>query len=502
MPRKKKEDTLPDGIGSENENAAENKESEGDPNDAPGENPIAECAREAEERAGESPESPAGDGFEESLRDEAEEEVATEAERMAENPVAEDTREAEVGAAEDFRDAESAAETGKTAKLGADAENGRDPKTTEDAEANVSDDDAMPSGDAIRDDSPPDVEETPSDSETPLPDVEETPSPRGDAETPPDAKDTALVSSANPPAPKRRQKIAPARKRTISDLDLNALDKDLSEEQMREWNALYASYRAKSVLTGTIAGADEIPFDVRNLETGETERRKMISLIVINYRVKVLIPESEVFMPGEERPSHVLRNAVGAETDYVVMEIDREGECAIASRRLALAAKRHFFAKGEHREGERMRCRVVAVGAKQCTVECNGFDIRLTQRDLSYAAMADLREKYRPGRELPCLLKSYDRKEGKLEISVKEVNPNPFSGADTRHPIGNRRQAVISGKYGGGVFCTLPDDTVCLCLYSAGHSDADFAPGDSVIIAIRQYDFARKLIYGRILAKW
>jgi hypothetical protein len=77
-----------------------------------------------------------------------------------------------------------------------------------------------------------------------------------------------------------------------------------------------------------------------------------------------------------------------------------------------------------------------------------------------------------------------------------------FSKADIRHPIGSRRQAVISGKYGGGVFCTLPDDTVCLCLYSAGHADADFRNGDSVIIVIRQYDYARQLIYGRILSKW
>jgi ribosomal protein S1 len=317
-----------------------------------------------------------------------------------------------------------------------------------------------------------------------------------------DAEIAVLDPFAKPPVPKSRQIPGPARRKTISDLDLNALDGKLSEEEQREWNALYASYRAKSVLTGTIVGADETSFDVRNRETGETERRKMISLIVIEYRVKVLIPESEVWMPGEERPGHVLRNTVGARTEYVVMEIDREGECAVASRRLALAVKRHFFAKGEHREGELMRCRVMAVGAKQCTVECNGFDIRLTQRDLSYTAVADLREKYRPGRELPCLLKAYDRKEGRLEISVKEVNPNPFSGADKRHPIGSRRQAVISGKYGGGVFCTLPDDTVCLCLYSAGHADADFAAGDSVIVVIRQYDYARQLIYGRILAKW
>lgn len=61
---------------------------------------------------------------------------------------------------------------------------------------------------------------------------------------------------------------------------------------------------------------------------------------------------------------------------------------------------------------------------------------------------------------------------------------------------------VISGKYGGGVFCTLSDETVCLCHYSTLHSDLDFHVGDTVILAIKQFDYERSLIYGRILSKW
>ena len=101
-----------------------------------------------------------------------------------------------------------------------------------------------------------------------------------------------------------------------------------------------------------------------------------------------------------------------------------------------------------------------------------------------------------------CVLKEYDRQEGQFWVSVKETVDNPFFGALRRHPIGSRRQAVISGKYGGGVFCTLPDETVCLCLYSTRHSDLDFHVGDTVILAIKQFDYDRCLIYGRILSKW
>lgn len=51
-------------------------------------------------------------------------------------------------------------------------------------------------------------------------------------------------------------------------LDLTELDKDLSEEQRKEWNAIYASYRSRSVLTGRVAGMDitSVTLKIKRLE--------------------------------------------------------------------------------------------------------------------------------------------------------------------------------------------------------------------------------------------
>lgn len=293
-------------------------------------------------------------------------------------------------------------------------------------------------------------------------------------------------------------------KPTLLSLDLNKLDQELTEEEREEWNAIYASYRSKSLLTGWIMGIDEHSFTVRSRETGKTERRRMLCAVIIQYRVKVLIPEAEMWLPGQERPPYVLRNMSGAEIDYTILDVDREGGVAIGSRRIAALARQHFFdaARGGHEPGEKLNCRVLSVGPKRCLVECGGRDLSLSQRDLTYTATPDLRERYHPGQTLKCILKEYDRQTSQLWISVKETMENPFSGAVKRHPIGSRRQAVISGKYGGGVFCTLPDETVCLCLYSTRHSDSDFHIGDTVILAIKQFDYDRHLVYGRILSKW
>lgn len=349
-------------------------------------------------------------------------------------------------------------------------------------------------------------------------DTGEAPSPAGDEpleapdparmEDPPQTDEEEETEPAAPepePSTRRRAAREPSAPRpSFFQTNFRELDRDLSPEQMQEWNSIYASYRSKSVLTGTVVGVDDNRFEVTNPQTGLPERRTVRSLVIIGYRIKVLIPESEVWAPGEERPDYVMRGMVGAKIDYVVMQVDREGECAIASRRLALVKQRRHFAslRRGHEPGAQLKCNLLVVGPRRVLAECGGYDVSLSQRDLSWTAIADLRNEYRPGQELPCRLKEYNSREEKLSISVRDATPNPFIGAENRHPIGSRRQAVISGKYAGGVFCRLPDDVTVLCLYSNLLGDNEFFPGDSVLIHITQYDYNRQLIYGRIISKW
>ena len=126
---------------------------------------------------------------------------------------------------------------------------------------------------------------------------------------------------------------------------------------------------------------------------------------------------------------------------------------------------------------------------------------RQPQRDMSYAAIPDLREQYHPGDELTCVVKQFDRKAGTVEISVKETVPNPFDEASLRHPVGCRRRASIAGKYAGGVFCNLPDGAVVMCRYSFHYEDSDFKIGDTVMVVIQRYDEGKKQIFGKIVGR-
>jgi ribosomal protein S1 len=224
----------------------------------------------------------------------------------------------------------------------------------------------------------------------------------------------------------------------------------------------------------------------------------------MDFRVKVIIPYTEVWHESTgNMPSHVIWNMVGAKVDYVITNVDRVGDCALASRRMALGFKRNRFMSDRrgHKPGEILDCNIMLVGPKMMIAECNGFDLRLSQRDVSYTAVLDLRKEYKPGQEEKARLTKFDEENSSIAVSIKETNPNPFDGADQRHHVGCSRTAVITGKYGGGVFCRLSDDTNVLCNYSPGYFDEEFYIGEEVIITIRYFDFGKKQIFGRIRSK-
>ena len=351
------------------------------------------------------------------------------------------------------------------------APDGDSPMDAPDGEPPVDVPEPGPTGDTPMEDAPPAVAD-----DAPMPE----PTPDGDA----------------PPAPPLTDR------QSFFALDFRELDRGLSQEERQAWNSIYASFRGHSALSGTVIGADPHSMNVRNRETGQVERRTMYCVVVLVYRVPVYIPATEMWM-GETRPDYVLQNMMGASIDFIITKVDREGGYAIASRRQAARAQRYFFA---HRpdlcaEGSRVKCRLLAVGPRRCLAECYGHDIDLTQRELSYTAIADLRTEYHPGDELDCIVKSYDAARRDLLISVKETETNPFEGAEQRHPVGSRRYAVIAGKYGGGVFCNLPDGTVCMCNYSYQHEDSDFQSGDHVTLVVQRFERDKRQMYGKIMSK-
>lgn len=286
--------------------------------------------------------------------------------------------------------------------------------------------------------------------------------------------------------------------------DFWGVDKGLSPQQRQEWSAIYASYRGQSVLRGLVVGVDPMMMWAKDRRTGEHIELATFGVTISSCCARIIIPQEEMWFSEDERPDFALRNLYGATLDFVVTQVDRDGSFVVASRRKALKARRrHFTRSSLNREGARTECDLLITGPNSCTVTCHGYDILLSQRELSYPAVPDLRQAFRDKKNpLPCIVKGFNAETGQLMISVKEAGPNPFDGAEFRHPLGSRRQGKIAGKYGGGVFVTLPDDVTVMCNYAFQYEDTDFELEDQVLVIINRYSYEKKQIYGKIIAKF
>ena len=82
-------------------------------------------------------------------------------------------------------------------------------------------------------------------------------------------------------AAKEESESSEPEKKSFYDLDFRALDQDLSPEQRQEWNTIYASFRSRSVMRGTIIGVDPHSMTVRSAQTGQTETKRMYCAVIV-----------------------------------------------------------------------------------------------------------------------------------------------------------------------------------------------------------------------------
>ena len=264
-------------------------------------------------------------------------------------------------------------------------------------------------------------------------------------------------------------------------------------------NTVAAGYATKNYTvteTKTIGQLDRN--DMSYVPATTIKNGRTLSLANVEWQVTGTDLVGEALMPSQYQAvaTYSAKASYQAATGYV--------NRAQASRRQASRSQRRFFAAREdlHAVGSRITCRMLAVGPRRCLVDCYGYDLDMTQKEIRYAAIPDLRTEFHPGSEIDCIVKEYHPRTGELIVSAKETEVNPFFGAEERHPVGSRRFAMISGKYGGGVFCNLPDGVTCMCNYSYQHEDADFMVGEHVMLMVQRYDQEKLQMYGKIMSKW
>ena len=114
-------------------------------------------------------------------------------------------------------------------------------------------------------------------------------------------------------------------------------------------------------------------------------------MIIISYRIKVIIPETEMFLISVPEGGYVLHSMCGAKLDYVITYVDRENNFAVASRKIALE-KMQKASNRRNISDRIIDADVVSVGRNVCLLNYGGYDVLLRQRDINYTMVSDIRE--------------------------------------------------------------------------------------------------------------
>lgn len=267
-----------------------------------------------------------------------------------------------------------------------------------------------------------------------------------------------------------------------------SLIKELQQQQQQYWIDIYESRQTQKILKGKINAVEQ---------HGEE-----LCSCVFYGDAKILIPSKVFNMEPEPKTDEekAIRKrkmfaAIGADIEFCVIEISREENLAIASRKKAMEIRQKEIEK--LKEGQKTKCRVMAVGKYAAIVEAHGVEKRLLPKDISWGLVDDLRDIVAVGDELDCIVKNIDPQTPNISISIKETMPNPYLLVDKKYIQDSEYLGTVSLVRENGVFVNLEPGVDALCPHP-GWPGLRLNVGDKVVLKIRKIDGEKKKIRAHI----
>lgn len=252
------------------------------------------------------------------------------------------------------------------------------------------------------------------------------------------------------------------------------------------WQNINSSKEKSKILKGNIIA----------IET-EKMKEQNINCAIVDFKgVKILIPATEMIQDGKN-DKKVLRNMMGAEINFIVIETDKVGEKAIASRTKAMERIKEINLK-KLEVGDKIYSKVIGIWKKYIRVECVGIDFVIKAQDLQYGFVEDVSKLYKINEQIKVLIKSIDLEEKKIKISIKDLLEDPFKNIRKDFTEGGEYLASITGYADNGIFANITQgvDTVCTL---PTWLDRPPLPGDKVIIKIYKIIPERRKIYSSLV---
>lgn len=255
-------------------------------------------------------------------------------------------------------------------------------------------------------------------------------------------------------------------------------------------NEILRSKEEKRILTAKISGIEDEYYKYKN---------EYIPCAVLWYNdVKILIPSTHLGIKNMNKS--MIRGMLGAEIDFIVIEIDTNSNIAIASRKDAMQL-RSEIELSKLSINDIVKVRILAVGVKHIIVELYGKEVIIKAANLKHTFILNCKDYYYPGDYLKVRVKNIDIINDIYELSSKDFEHNPFS--DIRKYItenGEYTGKVIAfPKLNSGIVVQLDNSNVtCLARVPARFNKYPHYL-DNVLVKITEIKEDKKFIYAYLM---
>jgi small subunit ribosomal protein S1 len=167
----------------------------------------------------------------------------------------------------------------------------------------------------------------------------------------------------------------------------------------------------------------------------------------------------EAFLPGSQvdvRPVPNLDDMIGRNLEVKILTVNWFKKNIVVSRRLLLEeqlakARREAFAK--IKVGETIEGTVKTITDFGAFVDIGGLDALIHLHDLAWNKIVHPKEIVNVGDKVNVKVLSADEATGRVTVGLKQLQPHPWEGIETKYPIGSRVKGRVTtlAEYGAFV---------------------------------------------------
>ena len=253
---------------------------------------------------------------------------------------------------------------------------------------------------------------------------------------------------------------------------------------------LMRSKEEKRILIGKISGIEDEYYKIKN---------ENIPCAILWYEdIKILIPITHLGISKVNKS--MIRGMLGAEIDFIIIEMDTVSNIAIASRKDAMEL-RATLELPKLKVNDTAKVRIIAVGVKHIIVELYGKEVIIKADNLQHTYIVNCKDLYSPGEYLKVRIKNIDLENNAFELEAKCFTENPYKNIRKFITEGGEYtgKVIAFPKKNSGVIVQL-DTTNITCLVRIP-ARFNFYPHylDNVLVKVSEINENKKLIYGYLM---